>query len=354
MLFRSNTITMTKKIFLALTALTALTLCFSSCKKDNNKPTPKSEVKLKVEPKDVKVVVGQTAQLTVTVQPADTKYTFESANADIATVSDKGVVTGVKVGKTVITVKAGDATKTANIEVIEASAIDEGRLLGKVLPDGFEKMKERFAPFYAPIFTKMKEQEPIVKTANEAEGWEFFKYTGKQEYLNESIYTCQAPVEGEGDNAKPKDARIIGQVVYAHGAEVEGPWMACFFLPYPDLQFDEDPVVEDKNASDKQKESFKICQLILMAYGFTESGHLIQFVDKNQKPTNVGLALYKTGLEGGSLQAIIMGSKQDNGKYGLFLQIEQKEPEKQANGMRSASELKTQYISSDLKKFQAR
>ena len=52
---------MTKKIFLALAALTALTLCFSSCKKDNtggNKPTPKSEVKLKFEPKDVKVMVG--------------------------------------------------------------------------------------------------------------------------------------------------------------------------------------------------------------------------------------------------------------------------------------------------------
>ena len=349
---------MTKKIFLALTALTALTLCFSSCKKDDNggnKQKPKSEVKLKVEPKDVKVMVGKTAQLTVTVQPADTKYTFESANADIATVSDKGVVTGVKVGKTVITVKAGDVTKTANIEVMEASAIDESRLLGKVLPDGFEKIRELIAPFYAPVFTKMKEQEPIVKTANEAEGWEFFKYTGKQENLNSSIYTCRGIWEGEGDNAKPKDPRIIGQVVYAHGAEVGGPWMACFFLPYPDLLFDEDPVVESEKASEKQKESLKLCQTILMAYGFTESGHLIQFVDKNKKPTNVGLGMYKTGLEGGSLLAVIMGSKDaDSGKYGLFLQIEQQEPEKKASSMRSASELKTQYISSDLMKFQAR
>ncbi len=347
---------MTKKILLALAALTALTLCFSSCKKDDNKPTPKSEVKLRVEPKEIKVIVGQTAELTVTVQPADTKCTFETANADIATVSDKGVITGVKVGKTVITVKAGDATpKTVDVEVIEASTIDESRLLGKVLPDGFDKLRELIAPFYAPIFTKMKEQEPIVKTANEAEGWEFFKYTGKQEHLNSSIYTCQGIWEGEGDNAKPKDPRIIGQVVYAHGEEVGGPWMACFFLPYPDLLFDEDPVVESEKASEKQKESLKLCRTILAAYGFTESALLIQFVDKNQKPTNIGLGAYKTGLEGGSLLAVIMGSKDaDSGKYGLFLQIEQQEPKKKPSSMRSASELKTQYISSDLMKFQAR
>lgn len=345
---------MTKEIFLALAALTALTLCFSSCKKDNNKPTPKSEVKLKVEPKDVQVMVGKTAQLTVTVQPADTKYTFESANADIATVSDKGVVTGVKVGKTVITVKAGDVTKTANIEVIEASAIDESRLLGKVLPQGFEEMRELFAPFYAPIFSKMKEQEPIVKAANEAEKWEFFKYTGKQDYLNSSIYTCQVPFEGEGENAKPIDGRLIAQVVYAYGEEVGGPWMACFFLPYSDILFDEDPVVDPNTASDKQKKSMQVCENILRAYGFSEAGHLIQYVDKNKKPTNIGLALYKTGLEGGSLQGVIMGSKQDDGKYGLSIEISQREPEKEANSMRSASELKTQYISSDLKKFQAR
>ncbi|WP_293965836.1 Ig-like domain-containing protein [uncultured Porphyromonas sp.] len=346
---------MTKKILLALAALTALTLCFSSCKKDNNKPTPKSEVKLRVEPKEIKVIVGQTAELTVTVQPADTKCTFETANADIATVSDKGVITGVKVGKTVITVKAGDATpKTVDVEVIEASTIDESRLLGKVLPQKMEEMRELFAPFYAPIFTKMKEQEPIVKAANEAEKWEFFKYTGNKDYLNSSIYTCRVPFKGEGDNAKPIDGRLIAQIVYAYGDEVGGPWMACFFLPYSDILFDEDPVVDPNTASDKQKESMKVCQTILMAYGFTESAHLIQYVDKQKNPTNVGLALYKTGLEGGSLQGVIMGEKHDDGKYGLSIEITQREPQKEASSMRSASELKTQYISSDLKKFQAR
>lgn len=348
---------MTKKLLLALAALSALTLSFSSCKKDPNKgggSNPKTEIKLKVEPRDLQIMVGETAQLTVTVSPADTKYTFESSNADIATVSDKGVVTGVKVGKTAISVKAGDAVKTANIEVIEASTLDESRLLGKVLPQGFENMRGLFAPFYAPIFSKMKEQEPIVKAANEAEKWEFFKYTGEQEKLNSSIYTCRVPFEGEGDNAKPIDGRIIAQIVYAYGEKVGGPWMACFFLPYSDILFDEDPVVDPNTASDKQKESMKLCQNILMAYGFTESGSLIQYVDKNKKPTNIGLALYKTGLEGGSLQGVIMGAKRDNGKYGLSIEITQQEPDKKSSSMRSASELKTQYISSDLKKFQAR
>lgn len=353
---------MTKKIFLALAALTALTLCFSSCKKDNtggntgggNTPKPKTEVKLKVEPKDVKVMVGNTKELTVTVQPADTKYTFESANADIATVSDKGVVTGVKAGKTVITVKAGDATKTANVEVIEASAIDENRLLGKVLPQKFEKMREAFAPFYAPIFSKMKEQEPIVKSANEAEGWEFFKFSGKQAELNDHIYTCRVPIEGEGQNAKPKDSRFISQIVYVYGKKFGGPIIGAYFLPYQEITFDEDPVVNPDNASDKQKESMQICQVILAAYGFTESAHLTQYQDQNGKPVNLGITSYKQGLEGGSLAATISGDPMDNGKFCLYLDIRQQEPKKKSSSMRSATELETQFISSDFKKFQAR
>ncbi len=348
---------MTKKILLALTALAALTLSFSSCKKDDNKggngKNPKTEVKLRVEPKEVKVMVGKTAELTVTVEPADTKYTFESANADIATVSDKGVITGVKVGKTVISVKAGDVTKTADVEVIDGGAIDESRLLGKTLPEGYDKLRELIAPFYAPIFSQMKEQEDIVKAANEAEGWEFFLYEGKQAELNEEIYTCQVGWEGEGENARPKDPRIVAQIVYAHGKNVNGPWMAAFFLPYPDLLFDQDPIVDPNEASQEQQESMQLCETILRAYGFADAGHFTQFQDKNGNPTNLGISMYNTGLEGGSLQATIAGEKRDDGKYGLFLQIEQREP-KQSNSMRSATELKTQFISSDLKKFQAR
>lgn len=342
---------MTKKILLALAALTALTLCFSSCKKDNNKPTPKSEVKLRVEPKEIKVIVGQTAELTVTVEPADTKCTFETANADIATVSDKGVITGVKVGKTVITVKAGDATpKTVDVEVIEASATDESRLLGKKLPNEFENLRNQIAPFYAPIFSQMKEQESIVKAANEAEGWKFFKYTGKQEHLNKSVYTCEAQADKEGN---PLDARIIQQLVYAHGKDLGGPWMAAFFFPYKDLLFDEDPVVEGDKASDKQKESMKLCQVILMAYGFSEAGHLTQYVDENGNNLNIGVSMYKTGLEGGSLQGTISGSQREDGKFALYFQIAQIEPSKKSSSMRSAVELKTQ-VRPDFMAFQAR
>ena len=63
------------------------------------------------------VAVGATEQITATVKPASTKVTYASSDATIATVDEKGVVTGVKAGKVTITAKAGKTTKTVDMEV---------------------------------------------------------------------------------------------------------------------------------------------------------------------------------------------------------------------------------------------
>ena len=71
---------------------------------------------LSVKAADV-VAVGATEQIKATVKPANTKVTYTSDNAEIATVDEKGLVTGVKAGDVTITVKAGKTTKTVKMAV---------------------------------------------------------------------------------------------------------------------------------------------------------------------------------------------------------------------------------------------
>lgn len=71
---------------------------------------------LSVKAADI-VAVGATEQITATVKPTNTKITYTSDNTDVATVDEKGLVTGVKAGDATITVKAGKTTKTVKMAV---------------------------------------------------------------------------------------------------------------------------------------------------------------------------------------------------------------------------------------------
>ena len=63
------------------------------------------------------VAVGATEKITATVKPANTKVTYTSDKTDVATVDEKGLVTGVKAGDVTITAKAGKTTKTVKMTV---------------------------------------------------------------------------------------------------------------------------------------------------------------------------------------------------------------------------------------------
>ena len=54
------------------------------------------------------MAVRGTQQLAVTVDPADARVIYHSADVGVATVTPTGTVTGVGNGDTVITVSAGD------------------------------------------------------------------------------------------------------------------------------------------------------------------------------------------------------------------------------------------------------
>lgn len=63
------------------------------------------------------VAVGSTEAIKATVKPANAKVTYTTSDATIATVDEKGVVTGVKAGDVTITVSAKAGKKTVSKDV---------------------------------------------------------------------------------------------------------------------------------------------------------------------------------------------------------------------------------------------
>lgn len=90
---------------------------------DDNKP---SSVVITPAQSQYSVEEGATVQLEYTVTPADTKLTWESRNTEIATVDQKGLVTGVKEGNTIITATAGEVKANFILSVIKAGGPKPG------------------------------------------------------------------------------------------------------------------------------------------------------------------------------------------------------------------------------------
>ena len=91
--------------------------------KNETKPTatPAPVVKPGITAKVSQVYVGKKATIKVTKTKVTGKVTFKSSNKKVATVNRKGVITGKKAGKAVITVKVGKYTKKLTVKVKKPS-----------------------------------------------------------------------------------------------------------------------------------------------------------------------------------------------------------------------------------------
>lgn len=91
--------------------------------KNETKPTatPTPVVKPGITAKVSQVYVGKKATIKVTKTKVTGKVTFKSSNKKVATINSKGVITGKKAGKAVITVKVGKYTKKLTVKVKEPS-----------------------------------------------------------------------------------------------------------------------------------------------------------------------------------------------------------------------------------------
>lgn len=79
---------------------------------------PVRAIKLNIQTGALEIILGETKNIALTVDPVDSAVSFTSADDSIATVSPPGVVTGVAVGSTTVAVEATkDGYKKAKGEV---------------------------------------------------------------------------------------------------------------------------------------------------------------------------------------------------------------------------------------------
>ena len=85
-----------------------------------NKPPIESII---IDNKSINIFPGDTYELSVTISPDDAnkEIYWESENKDVASISDEGIVTGISVGKAIITAKNedGDITDNCVVNVIK-------------------------------------------------------------------------------------------------------------------------------------------------------------------------------------------------------------------------------------------
>lgn len=107
---------MKSKIYCLLLILPLLALV--GCKED--KPQEKKVDSLSITPNEKEMTVGETLELKVTQQPnLNKKVSFRSLNTELATVSDKGVVTAVAKGETTILAEVDGVSATCKVTIKE-------------------------------------------------------------------------------------------------------------------------------------------------------------------------------------------------------------------------------------------
>lgn len=110
-----------KKIAIITLTILLTVLLFVSCNSDESVDYLFSAVqKISLNKTEISIEAGKTETLVATVEPEKAKdktVTWSSSNTDVATVDEKGVVTGVAAGEATITAKAGNKTATCKVSV---------------------------------------------------------------------------------------------------------------------------------------------------------------------------------------------------------------------------------------------
>ena len=117
---------MKTKFFMALATVTCLALTACEQKSEGGKDNPPSSVKITLASTQYSVEVGKTVQIEATVSPAETLLTYTSMDVTVASVDAAGLVSGLKVGNTIITISVGSEKANCIINVIDAGGNKPG------------------------------------------------------------------------------------------------------------------------------------------------------------------------------------------------------------------------------------
>ncbi len=138
-----------KKIGLLLMSM----ILVMSCGKDDDEPSFVSVRSITFSETSISLSEGGSRQLTAAILPKDAdnkSVTWKSSDAAVATVDAKGLVTGVKAGKAIVTATTKDGGKTAKCEVTVTATqpttgekiLVKGGTFQMGSPDGVGKNKE--------------------------------------------------------------------------------------------------------------------------------------------------------------------------------------------------------------------
>ena len=310
---------MTKKILLALAALAALTLSFSSCHKDNkgNDPKKPTDVKLVVKPESVSVMVGKTVALEIKTQPANAEYTCISKDPAVATVDKKGVITGVAEGETTVTVTAGTVTKDVTVKVTPLVEVKDDMYIG-LYNDGLEKyIPAIYMPYTMADLTKSKQQEIVY--AMTSKGWEFTHYTNDEN--SDVAFLFVAPED------KFKDWRMLDFAYY------HTPSKGKRFCVGTQSAWKIDPLRPTDQLTDDEKKLQDMIITVAKTYGFTEGLELTNLTNEGKWSALAGYNLSRGDDKPLNLLAYAEPSKTDKGEafFRINFQISWYGPEKESS-----------------------
>lgn len=137
--------------------------------------TVKEEVKISeidIGEYNKKMKVKEKQNLSVTTYPSDAKdqkITYTSSNPDVATVSSMGQIIAKSLGKTTITIKAGDASKELQIAVIqETKKLTVNTNYITMKPGGTKQIKAYAYPKKANQKISFKSLSPSVASVNKS------------------------------------------------------------------------------------------------------------------------------------------------------------------------------------------
>lgn len=110
----------------------ATSVALTSCNNQQNEPTSSAVVvnSATIDQQNPTVAAGSTLQLTVTTDPAQLPVSWSSSDTTIATVSDTGLVTGIKIGscKIIASIANGAATREVVLTVTDPDATIAGKI----------------------------------------------------------------------------------------------------------------------------------------------------------------------------------------------------------------------------------
>lgn len=241
--------------------LLALTLSLIACHKEPpTKPNPSTEpthTTLSVSPERLSLRVGKRAQLSVSATPADAtlRYTYQSTNEAVATVSSQGLVTAVAEGHCTITIAAGEAQVSVSVQVLPAVQVDAKRYIGADDPDS------RFVPIYIPILAEIEQRKDEIQMANEAKDW---LLESDRKVPGGSSYALSFIAPSQGDNYT--DMRYIKRFAYRY---TPGRTNRSFLLLFTEYLSNEDILIKAYQKG-KDCEAYDLLKSIAQGYGFTE------------------------------------------------------------------------------------